>query len=121
MLSSNPQKVTLNNGQETEVTMHLFETARYVLMLETPDNELLTSTATAEVLDFPEPFIKQIPLGRYTGTMGKNLAQIEIPSTTRRVLLSVPGFWPVEFNPVAMAIDEAEALEKKITIKLTPQ
>jgi carboxypeptidase family protein len=121
VLSSNPQKVTLNNGQGTEVTMHLFETARYTLIIETPDNELLTSTATAEVLDFPEPFIKQIPLGRYTDTTGNNLARLEIPTTSRRVLFSVPGFWPVEFDPVAMAVEEVEAPEKKITIKLTPQ
>ncbi len=120
MYSTTP-RVVLTSGQETEVTLNLFEVMRYTLTLEAPDNEMLESVATAEVLDFPEPFIKTLHLSRYTDTTGKNLAQLEIPSTARRVLVNVPGFMPVEFDPVAMAVGGENALEKMITIKLMPQ
>ncbi len=120
VMQSLPQKVMMQPGEITEISINIFETRDYFVRLLPPDDVVLQGDALLEILDKPGFIPQRISIRNIPERGIRNSVSIMIPSDSQRVRLTVPGYQPLEFVPESLVRQPQGDGEQIIELPIKP-
>ncbi|MFH1739829.1 MAG: carboxypeptidase regulatory-like domain-containing protein [bacterium] len=111
-----PQSVSIEEGEEEELTFNLRHVVVYKVTLNTPDSREITGDLDIEILDFP-----QADASSEVSWRSGNEFRIELPTGRYRVQLKAPGYQAVEFIPADIVEPSPAAGFGDVTVDLQPE